>query len=62
MHALLLACMHTFPYFSVYVLQVELRDVGLSFFVRYMSNHLDMIWDSVATQPKDSHGMIGESV
>ncbi len=42
-------------------LKVELKDVGLSFFVRYMSNHLDMIWDSVATQPKDSHGMIGES-
>ncbi|XP_064401973.1 uncharacterized protein LOC135347821 isoform X2 [Halichondria panicea] len=40
--------------------KVELKDVGLSFFVRYMSNHLDMIWDSVATQPKDSHGMIGQ--
>ncbi len=38
---------------------MDLKDVGLSFFVRYMSNHLDMIWDSVATQPKDSHGMIG---
>ena len=39
--------------------KVELKDVGLSFFVRYMSSHLDMVWDKVGTQPKDSHGMIG---
>lgn len=41
--------------------KVELKDVGLSFYVRYMSSHLDMVWDRVGTQPKDSHGMIGKA-
>lgn len=38
---------------------VNLEDVGLNFVVRYTKNHLDMVWNNIAQQPKHSHGIIG---
>ena len=39
--------------------QVNLEDLGLDFSVRYTKNHLDIVWNSITQQPKDSHGIIG---
>ena len=39
--------------------QVNLGDMGLDFTVRYTKNHLDIVWNSITQQPKDSHGIIG---
>ena len=39
--------------------QVDLLDVGLSFSVRFVKNHLDLTWKKVEKQPRDSHGLIG---
>ena len=40
---------------------VSLQDVGVDFSVRFMKrNHLDIIWHKVLTQPKNSHGLIGQ--
>ena len=40
--------------------QVDLKDLGLSFAVRFVKgNHLDVMWNSVLQQPKESHGIIG---
>lgn len=39
--------------------QVNLEDLGLDFTVRYTKNHLDIVWNSITQQPKDSHGIIG---
>ena len=38
---------------------VNLEDLGLNFIVRYTKNHLDMIWNNIIEQPKESHGIIG---
>ena len=40
-------------------IQVSLEDVGIDFSVRYTKSHLDMIWNSIGQQPKESHGIIG---
>ena len=39
--------------------QVNLEDLGMDFVVRFTKNHLDMVWNNIAQQPKDSHGIIG---
>ena len=40
--------------------QVDLMDLGLSFAVWFVKgNHLDMKWNNVLQQPKNSHGIIG---
>lgn len=39
--------------------QVNLEDLGMDFVVRFTKNHLDMIWNNIAQQPKESHGIIG---
>ena len=38
---------------------VNLEDLGMDFIVRFTKNHLDMVWNNIAQQPKDSHGIIG---
>ena len=40
-------------------IEVSLEDLGLSFIVRFTKNHLDMVWNDITQQPKDSHGIIG---
>ena len=42
--------------------EVDLQDVGISFTVRFTKDHLDMVWNKVRKQPKDSHGIIGEDM
>ena len=45
---------------SCFPIQVELMDIGLNFSVHFVrNNHLDMKWDSVRSQPENSHGIIG---
>lgn len=39
---------------------VDLEDVGLSFSVRFMSEHLDLMWRSTGVQMPQSHGLVGE--
>ena len=41
--------------------QVDLKDVGIAFTVRFVKDHIDLVWNQVRKQPKDSHGIIGES-
>ena len=41
---------------------VELEDVGLSFTVFFKKNHLDIGWNRVSFQGRDSHGILSESV
>ena len=38
---------------------VDLQDIGIGFKVRFMKNSLDMTWEKVDQQPRDSHGLIG---
>ena len=40
--------------------QVDLQDVGIAFTIRLVKEHLDMVWNKVRKQPKDSHGIIGK--
>lgn len=40
-------------------IQVYLEDLGMDFAVRFTKSHLDMVWNNIAQQPKDSHGIIG---
>lgn len=40
--------------------QVDLHDVGITFTVYFVKDHIDMVWNKVRKQPKDSHGIIGE--
>ena len=42
------------------VVHVDLQDVGLSLTVRFKRFHLDIMWNKVDKQPKDTHGLIGE--
>ena len=46
-----------FKYPSVHV---DLQDAGLSFTVKFLSEHLDLFWHSTGQQITDSHGLIGE--
>ena len=39
--------------------QVKLEDLGIDFVVRFTKHHLDMVWNNIAKQPTDSHGIIG---
>ena len=41
---------------------VDLVDVGLSFCVDYMSEHLDLLWHSTGQRLKESHGIIGNVI
>ena len=41
---------------------VELEDVGLSFTVFFKKNHLDIGWNRVSFQGRDSHSILSESV
>ena len=41
---------------------VELEDVGLSFTVLFKKNHLDIGWNKVSFQGRESHGILGENV
>ena len=40
---------------------VEVTDVGVSFTVRFMKTHLDMVWQKVGWKMEESHGIIGNS-
>ena len=44
------------------VVHVDLRDIGLSLTVRFKKFHLDIVWNKVNEQPKDSHGLIGMNI
>ena len=46
-----------FKYPAVYV---DLRDVELSFTIKFMNEHLDLFWHSTGQVVTDSHGIIGE--
>ncbi len=39
---------------------VELVDIGLSFSVNFVKEHLDLTWNKVGRQPPKSHGIIGK--
>ena len=39
--------------------EVDLEDVGIAFTVTFVKEHIDMVWNKVRKQPKDSHGRIG---
>ena len=45
--------------FAVYV---DLQDVGLSFTIKFMNEHLDLFWHSTGQVITDSHGIIGELI
>ncbi len=38
---------------------VDLQDIGLSFRVSFVKDHLDLSWEKVDNMQGDSHGMIG---
>ena len=40
--------------------RVDLRDVELSFSVKFMTEHLDLYWHTTGHKTEDSHGLIGE--
>ena len=40
-------------------IHVNLEDLGLDFIIRYTKGHLDIVWNNIAQQPKDTHGIIG---
>ena len=42
------------------MVHIDLQDVGLSLTVKFKRFHLDIVWNKVGKQPKDSHGLIGE--
>ena len=42
--------------------EVDLQDVRIAFTVRFVKQHIDMVWNKVRKQPKDSHGIIGKSM
>ena len=46
-----------FKYPTVYV---DLQDVGLSFTIKFMNEHLDLFWHSTGQVIGDSHGIIGK--
>ena len=46
-----------FKYPKVYV---NLRDVGLSFSIQFLAEHLDLFWHSTGQQTENSHGIIGK--
>ena len=48
-----------FKYPAVYV---DLQDVGLSFTIKFMNEHLDLFWHSTGQVITESHGIIGEPV
>ena len=39
---------------------VALIDAGLNFTIKFLTEHLDMIWEGTHKQPTDSHGLIGK--
>ena len=39
---------------------VDLKDVELSFSIRFMTEHLDLYWHSTGQKTADSHGLIGK--
>ena len=48
-----------FRYPSVFV---DLTDVGLSFTIKFLKDHLDLFWHTTAVQLSNSHGIIGMRV
>ena len=44
------------------VVHIDLQDVGLSLTVRFKRFHLDIEWNKVDKQPKDTHGLIGKNL
>ena len=48
--------MEGFKYPKVYV---DLQDVGLSFSIQFLAEHLDLFWHSTGQQTLNSHGIIG---
>ena len=48
--------MEGFKYPKVYV---DLQDVGLSFSIQFLAEHLDLFWHSTGQQTSNSHGIIG---
>lgn len=39
--------------------KVEIVDIGISFGVRFMRSHIDMVWQKLGEKLTDSHGMLG---
>lgn len=39
--------------------KVEVVDIGISFGVRFMKSHIDMVWQELGGKLTDSHGMLG---
>jgi len=48
-----------FKYPSV---EIDLRDVGLNFTIKFTNEHLDLFWHSTGHETKDSHGLIGNFI
>ena len=46
-----------FKYPSV---EIDFRDVGLHFAIKFMNEHLDLFWHCTGHETKDSHGLIGK--
>ena len=46
-----------FKYPSIYV---DLQDVEITFTMKFLSEHLDIIWHKTGEKVSDSHGIIGE--
>ena len=46
--------------FKYPAVHVDLKDVGLSFTIKFMNEHLDLFWHSTGQAIGDSHGIIGE--
>ena len=41
---------------------IDLKDVELSFSIKFMTEHLDLYWHSTGQNIADSHGLIGMSL
>ena len=41
------------------LVHIDLKDVELSFSIKFMTEHLDLYWNSIGQKLTDSHGLIG---
>ena len=41
------------------LVHIDLKDVELSFSIKFMTEHLDLYWHSTGQKLADSHGLIG---
>ena len=42
--------------------RIDLKDVELSFSIKFMTEHLDLYWHSTGQKTADSHGLIGKTL